>query len=89
MRNKPKMAYSCNLPKMAILDYQGQSRTIMVYQGLSRTVMNQIEKFTSEMGDKRPELPLEVRIEPNLWKSLQVKSVIRDEFQFALGHTEQ
>ena len=50
--NKPKMACSCDLSKMAIMDYQGLyqgllrtikdnqglSRTIKDYQGLSRTI---------------------------------------------------
>ena len=32
------MAYSRDLSKMAIIDYQGWSRTIKDYQGLSSTV---------------------------------------------------
>ena len=33
--NKPRLAYSCNIPKMAIMDYPGLSLTIMDYPGLS------------------------------------------------------
>ena len=32
------MAYSRDLSKMAIMDYQGLSRTVKDYQGLSRTI---------------------------------------------------
>ena len=32
------MFYSCDLSKMAIMDYQGLSRTVMDCQGLSSTV---------------------------------------------------
>ena len=36
LKNKPKMAYSCDLSKMAIKDYQGLSWSNKDYQGLSR-----------------------------------------------------
>ena len=36
--NKPKVAYSLDLSKMAIMDYQGLSRMIKDYDGLSRTI---------------------------------------------------
>ena len=36
-RNKPKMAYSRNLSKMEIMDYQGRFKMIKDYDGLSRT----------------------------------------------------
>ena len=36
--NKPKMAYSRDLSKMAMMDYQGLSKTIKDYQGLSRMI---------------------------------------------------
>ena len=38
--NKPKMAYSRDLSKMAIKDNQGLSRTIMDFNGLSWTVLD-------------------------------------------------
>ena len=38
--NKPKMANSCDLPKMAIMDYRGLSWTIIDYHGLSWTIMD-------------------------------------------------
>ena len=39
IENKPKMAFSCNLPKMAIMDYHGLSWSIMAYHGLSWTII--------------------------------------------------
>ena len=38
--NKPKMADSRDLPKMAIMDYHGLSWTIMDYHGLSWTILD-------------------------------------------------
>ena len=36
--NKPKMAYSRDTSKMAIIDNHGLSRTVKVYQGLTRKI---------------------------------------------------
>ena len=38
--NKPKMAYSRNLPKMAVMDDHGLSWTIMDWHGLAWTGMD-------------------------------------------------
>ena len=44
-QNKPKMAYSRDLSKVAIMNYQGLSWSIKDCQGLSRTVM---EKYKNK-----------------------------------------
>ena len=40
LKNKPKMAYSRDLPKMAVMDYHGLSLTIMDCHELSWTIMD-------------------------------------------------
>ena len=43
INNKPKMAYSRDLPKMAVMDDHGLSTMIMDYNGLSWTIMDDHE----------------------------------------------
>ena len=45
-RNMPKMAYSHNLPKMAVMDHLGFSWTITDYHGLSWTQKRGIKDLT-------------------------------------------